>query len=123
MGTYRIYTGEDGHSHIEEIEIGGDLLPMTDLGPDHRPVTDVIAARGLHLHRTAPPYYNAFHLQPVRRFIVVLEGQIEIGVKDGTSRRFNPGDVTLREDMTGSGHYSRVTSATPAVTAVVDLDD
>ncbi len=36
-------------------------------------------------------------------------------------RRMNPGDATLAEDLTGSGHTTRVVSSTPAGTAVGPL--
>ncbi|GIT02568.1 MAG: hypothetical protein CM1200mP27_11930 [Chloroflexota bacterium] len=39
--------------------------------------------------------------------LFVLAGQMEVSVKDGTTRVFNPGDVLLAEDMTGQGHLNR----------------
>jgi hypothetical protein len=38
---------------------------------------------------------------PSRRWIVVLEGELERVVSDGERRVFGPGDVVLREDTAG----------------------
>jgi hypothetical protein len=32
---------------------------------------------------------------------------MEIGIGDGTKRRFGPGDVVLADDLTGRGHTTR----------------
>jgi len=50
-----------------------------------------------------------------------LAGQLELGFKDGTSKRLNPGEATLAEDLSGPGHTTRVVGSGPAITAVVPL--
>jgi hypothetical protein len=45
-----------------------------------------------------------FHPAPFRRWQVGLVGQTIIGLSDGTSHTFVPGDVRLIEDTTGKGH-------------------
>ena len=58
-------------------------------------------------------YFNAVVMGGVwdyptrRQYLFVLAGQMEVSVKDGTTRVFNPGDVLLAEDMTGQGHLTR----------------
>lgn len=110
MGIFRVYSGEDGHSHVEEIRVG-----------DHPALAEAMAARQVQFHETPSDYTNDWHQQPHRVVFIVFEGQIELGFKDGTSHQAKPGDATLVEDMTGSGHNMRVSSDTPAVTAVIDL--
>ena len=112
MGIFRVYTGNDGHSHVETLRVG-----------EHAAVAEAFAARDVQFHETAPPFENGFHQQPIRRVVVVLDGEIELGFNDGTVHRAGPGDATLVEDMTGSGHNFRISSDTPAVTAVIDLAD
>jgi uncharacterized cupin superfamily protein len=63
-----------------------------------------------------------WHTAPRRQYIFILAGQMEIGIGDGTTRRFGPGDVVLADDRTGQGHTTRSlgvprVSATVAVTA------
>ena len=49
-----------------------------------------------------------FHPIPERRLIIHLEGDVEIGMSDGTMHVFHPGDVRLMEDDHGKGaHPSR----------------
>ena len=47
---------------------------------------------------------------------------MEIGIGDGTTRRFGPGDVVLADDMTGKGHTTRSLGA-PRVSATVAVAD
>jgi hypothetical protein len=39
--------------------------------------------------------------------VIILSGELEIGLGDGTFRRFGPGDARLVEDTTGRGHTTR----------------
>ncbi len=110
MGIFRLYTGSDGQSHIEEQTLSS------------RPaLTQPQAAAHVEFRELPPGTFMDWHPAPRRQYVIVLAGQLEIGFKDGTMRRMNPGDATLAEDLTGSGHTTRVVSATPAVTAVVPL--
>ena len=45
-------------------------------------------------------------------------GQMEIGIGDGTTRRFGPGDVVLADDLTGRGHTTR-SLGVPRISATV----
>jgi len=62
-----------------------------------------------------------FHNTSRRMFIVTLSGELEIGYKDGSTRRLGPGDVHLEDDVTGEGHTIRVTSSEPRVAVVIPL--
>jgi uncharacterized cupin superfamily protein len=55
--------------------------------------------------------------------VIILSGELEIGLGDGTTRRFGPGDARLVEDTTGQGHTTRAVGDTPVVTAVVPLGE
>lgn len=110
MGIFRLYTGSDGQSHIEEQTLSS-----------HPALTQQRATAHIEFRELPPGTFMDWHPAPRRQYVIVLAGQLEIGFKDGTVRRANPGDATLAEDLTGSGHTTRVVSATPAVTAVVPL--
>jgi hypothetical protein len=62
------------------------------------------------------------HPAPARQWVVMLRGAIEVEVSDGTRRRFEPGDLLLVTDTTGTGH---ITSAAgdPAARGVVRAGD
>ena len=53
-----------------------------------------------------------------------LSGIVDVGLEDGTTHRFMPGDARLVEDTTGKGHTTLVPGAPndePAITAVIPL--
>ena len=105
MKITRIYTGEDGQSHFEDLDV-----PMHERnGPIGR-ITDPIPAATAFFRET-PVDVDAdvydFHCAPRRQFVIHLEGVVEIEVGDGTARQFGPGEILLADDTTGQGHISR----------------
>ena len=63
------------------------------------------------------------HIDPAprRQYVITLEGEVEIGLGDGTTHRFGPGHVTLAEDLTGKGHTTRVVGNKRRLTATIHL--
>jgi len=92
MGVYRLYTGSDGESHIEEIS--AEALRALK----------VSGTMNFSVQERTPGYFMDFHPAPFRRWQVGLAGRTVIGLSDGTSHTFGPGDVRLIEDLTGRGH-------------------
>jgi uncharacterized cupin superfamily protein len=62
-----------------------------------------------------------WHNAPRRQYVIMLSGQMEIQVGDGTVKRFGAGDVLLAEDLTGRGHTTRVAGDAPRLSATVRL--
>jgi quercetin dioxygenase-like cupin family protein len=110
MAMYRMYTGSDGQSHLEEQTIAA-----------HPILSETRPAAHIQFRELPAGTFMDFHNAPRRQYVIVLAGQLELGFKDGTTKQLHPGDATLAEDTTGSGHTTRVSSTTPAVTAVVPL--
>ena len=96
MQFYRLYTGTDGQSHFEQLD-----STKANYFNDTKPATS-------HLFRDdfAPHIVN-FHRAPRRRWVVTLTGSVTIGVGDGSTMTFYPGDVFLAEDTTGQGHTAK----------------
>jgi hypothetical protein len=92
MGVYRLYTGSDGASHIEEISTA--VLQNIK----------ITGTLSFSVQERAPGHFMDFHPAPFRRWQVGLAGRTIIGLSDGTSHTFVPGDVRLIEDTTGTGH-------------------
>ena len=92
MGVYRLFTGSDGESHIEEIS------------PAVLQNIKITGTMGFSVQERAPGHFMDFHPAPFRRWQVGLMGRTIIGLSDGTSHTFVPGDVRLIEDTTGKGH-------------------
>jgi quercetin dioxygenase-like cupin family protein len=112
MSITRLYTGTDGQTHIEELDLAS-----------HPELTTLQAAKGIVFRTTQPGYFSDWHNAPRRQFVITLEGEVEIGLGDGSIHRFGPGHVTLAEDLTGKGHTTRVVGNQPRMTATIPLAD
>jgi hypothetical protein len=110
MAIYRMFTGSDDASHIEELKVGS--------AP---PIAEGLPARELSFHEIAADFFNDFHAAPERSCFIILDGQMELGFRDGTKQVLNPGDATLVQDTTGSGHSLRATSATSPIVGMIRL--
>ena len=97
----RLYTGSDGESHFEDIEIS---LKDQD-GFFER--SEFMKATGIYIGDLYSDKLNEWHNTPCRQYLITLEGEMEIGVGDGTKRLFKAGDILLAEDTTGRGHTRR----------------
>jgi hypothetical protein len=64
--------------------------------------------------------WSDWHTAPRRQYIFILAGQMEIGIGDGTTRRFGPGDAVLADDLTGQGHTTRLVGV-PRISATVPV--
>lgn len=86
-------------------------------------LSDPIAAKSVIFRRNEPGYDYDWHCAPQRQLIVMLDGEIEIEVTSGETRRFKGGDVILVEDTTGTGHRSRSVIAGPRHSLFIPLAD
>jgi hypothetical protein len=110
MGTFRLYAGSDGQSHVEPIDL--DRVPDWTKG---LPTTQIA-------FRVWPVgQFIDWHPAPRRQFVIILSGRLEIGLTDGSRHVFGAGDARLVEDTTGKGHTTRVIGNEPVVTATVPL--
>lgn len=110
MAIFRLYTGSDGQSHVEEQTIAAHPVLGQERSTVHIQFRELDAGA-----------FMDWHPAPRRQYVIVLAGELELGFKDGTTKRMHPGDATLAEDTTGPGHTTRVVSATRAVAAIVPL--
>lgn len=117
MHVIRLFTGTDGESHFEDLDI-----PLRDLGPVGA-MSELIEATGVVFRETGPDYDLDWHNAPRRQYVVMLSGGgVEIEVGDGTRRRLGPGDVLLAEDTTCRGHISRAVDDQPRFSIFITLD-
>ena len=97
----RLYTGDDGLSHFEDVEV--DLSQ----GGEASMLSETLPVTGLNFRRNQLSYNLDYHPAPRRQFVVNLTGAVEITASDGEVRVFGPGSVMLAEDTTGKGHISK----------------
>ncbi len=108
----RIYTGNDGQTHFEDLHIPADEIQNIAIQP----------GANIVFRRFPADHFSDWHTAPRRQYIFILSGQMEIGIGDGTTRRFGPGDVVLADDLTGQGHTTRSVGE-PRVSATVAVTD
>lgn len=111
MQISRLYTGDDNQTHIEWITIEA----MTDLDKLAR-------ATGIMFRVSPPGHFIDWHGAPRRQYVITLQGEVEIGLGDGSVHRFGAPHVTLAEDLTGKGHTTRVVGDVPRITATVPIE-
>jgi len=90
----RMYTGDDGKSHFEDL----------DQTQSSQYFLSTITAKALVFKNDDNRDILGWHNAPRRQWCVTLSGTCEIGIGDGTKKTFGPGDVFLAEDVTGQGH-------------------
>ena len=112
MPIVRMYSGDDGQTHVEEMDV--------ELNPD---LTALQAAEGIVFRKSEPGHFTDWHHAPRRQWVITLSGEVEIGLGDGSVRRYGPGHATLAEDLTGQGHTTRVVGSEARVTATIPLSD
>ena len=98
MQIVRIYSGADGESHFEDVDV-----EFPENGAMGR-ISKMVKARGVLFREVDGDYDLGFHNAPRRQYVVNLTGSVEIELGDGTSRRLGPGSILLAEDTTGRGH-------------------
>ena len=106
----RLYTGDDGQSHFEELDM--------DIGP--YPWGELKDATGVMFRHDEPGKFIDWHVAPRRQFIITLSGEVEIGASDGSKRVLRAGDVRLMEDVAGKGHSHHDLSPSAAVYILLD---
>lgn len=107
MQVTRIYTGDDGQSHFEDVEI-----ELEDLG-ERGHISSPWPARSVMFREVDGDYTLDFHTAPRRQLVVNLTGSVEIETGDGSKRVLGPGTILLAEDTEGQGHISRNVGGEP----------
>jgi hypothetical protein len=110
-----VFTGPDGRSHFEDVEV-----ELADHGPAGL-ISERWPATGVQFREVSGDYALDFHRAPRRQLVVNLTGSVELEVGDGTVRRLGPGTILLAEDTTGEGHISRSIGGEPRTCLFVHL--
>ena len=116
MKVTRIYTGEDGESYFDDMEI-----ELEDCGPIGR-LSKKIDATGVIFRETPADYDYDRHNAPRRQFVVMLDAGVEITVSSGETRILHAGEILLVEDTKGQGHVSKALNNTPRKSLFITLE-
>ena len=125
MATFRkvvLYTDRDGRAKFREEE-----LPLPE-GTPQSMLSQVFASSGYQLRHSPVGFRSQWHCSPKPQWVFILGGEMEIGLQDGTSRVFRPGEHfysadTLPDGATFDakvhGHWSAQRGGNPLVTLFV----
>ncbi len=115
-------TGPDGRARFRE-----QPIPLTEGKPMAR-LSPLMPSGGLQLRMSPVGFRSDFHCTEHPQWLFVLGGRMEIGLQDGSSRVFGPGDHFFSADTLPPGatfdprvhgHWSRQVGDAPLVTAFV----
>jgi quercetin dioxygenase-like cupin family protein len=121
LGYVRLYVGDDGDTHFEDVALAAvDAGAEAGGGQGHRAapigVSEVIFR---HVVDAGGP--AVAHCAPRRQFVVQLAGETEVEASDGEVRRLGPGSVVLVEDVDGPGHVTRAVGGAERLTLFIPL--
>lgn len=117
-----LFTDTDGRARFREEPVPlGEGTPAARLSP-------LMPSAGLQLRRSPVGFRSDFHCTTVPQWLFVLQGRMEIGLQDGSTRVFGPGEHFFSADTLPAGatfdpavhgHRSRQVGDEPLVTAFV----
>jgi hypothetical protein len=117
-----LFTDVDGRARFRE-----ETIPL-DQGSPQSMLSSLMASQGLQLRQSPVGFRSQFHCSVTPQWVVILQGQMEICLQDGSSRVFTPGQHfystdTLPEgvvfDPAVHGHWSRQCGDEPLVAMFV----
>lgn len=117
-----LFTDTDGRAKFRD-----EVIALSEGTPAAR-LSPLMPSGGMQLRESPVGFRSQFHCTGTPQWLFVLRGQMEIGLQDGSSRIFGPGDHfysadTLPEgatfDPSVHGHWSRQVGDEPLVTAFV----
>jgi hypothetical protein len=117
-----LHTDRDGRAKFREEDVPlGEGTPQTML-------SEVLPSSGYQLRHSPVGFRSQWHCTPRPQWVFILRGDMEIGLRDGTSRIFRPGEHFYAADLLpdGSefdanlhGHWSAQRGSSPLVTLFV----
>lgn len=117
-----LFTDTDGRARFRQEPLAlSEGTPQALLSP-------LAASGGYQLRHSPVGFRSQFHCSPHTQWVFILGGQMEIGLQDGSSRVFKPGEHFYSADLLPAGatfdekvhgHWSRQVGDEPLVTLFV----
>ena len=117
-----LYTDIDGHARFREHDVAlSEGTPAAMLSP-------LMASGGVQWRHSPVGFRSTFHCTTTPQWVFILSGRMEIGLRDGGSRVFAPGQHFYSADTVPAGavfdaalhgHWSRQLGDEPLVTLFV----
>jgi quercetin dioxygenase-like cupin family protein len=115
----RLYTGADGQTHAEEMDI--KFVPRA--GGDKYEQAETVKTTSAQVVRAAPGYVQDWHTAPRRQYVITISGRGEVEIAGGKKIPMAAGRILLVEDVTGKGHLTRTIGNQDRVSIIVPLAD
>ena len=114
----RIYTGDDGKTHMEEYAEPLNIRRESS----NTDLSQIYLAESIQFRRNSPDYFIDWHTAPRRQYVITISGESEVELADGTKIHLYPGHILLAEDTTGQGHISRALGDEDRLSIFIPLD-
>jgi hypothetical protein len=117
-----LFTDVDGRAKFRE-----EFIELSDGSPQAR-LSPLLPASGCQFRQSPVGFRSQFHCTTDPQWLIVLAGEMEIGLQDGSSRVFRAGDHFYSADVLPEGavfdpavhgHWSRQCGDQPLVTVFV----
>ncbi len=117
-----LFTDSDGRARFREQAIA------LDQGTPQARLSALFASGGYQLRHSPVGFRSEFHCTGDPQWVFILRGRMEIGLQDGSSRVFGPGEHFYSADTLPAGasfdpavhgHWSRQVGDEPLVTLFV----
>lgn len=114
-----LFTDTDGRARFRE-----ETVALSEGTPQAR-LSPLLPASGYQLRRSPVGFRSQFHCTTHPQFVFILAGKMEIGLQDGSSRIFGPGEHFHSADLLPKGatfdpavhgHWSRQVGSDELVT-------
>ena len=92
-----LFTDTDGRARFREEEIS------LDQGSPQSRLSTVLPAMGLQLRKSPVGFRSQFHVSTQAQWVFILQGVMEIGLQDGSSKVFNAGEHFYSADLLPPG--------------------
>lgn len=117
-----LYTDTDGRARFRD-----EQIPLSEGSPAAE-LSAILPATGIQLRQSPVGFTSSMHCTGAAQWLFVLQGAMEIGLADGSSRVFKAGQHFYSADLLPEGasfdpkihgHWSRQVGDEPLVTAFV----
>ena len=117
-----LFTDTDGRAKFRE-----EAIPLNQGSPQAR-LSDLLPTQGLQLRESPVGFRSEFHVSSHPQWVFILQGQMEIGLQDGSSKVFGPGEHFFSADLLPPdavfdpqvhGHWSRQVGDQALITVFV----
>lgn len=114
-----LFTDIDGRAKFRE-----ESVALTQGSPQSL-LSELLASGGYQLRHSPVGFRSQFHCTTTPQWVFILGGQMEIGLQDGSSRVFGPGQHFYSADLVPAGalfdpavhgHWSRQVGDEPLTT-------